>query len=109
MWSISRGYGSSRNGCVTTGILQWSQGDELEIESEQNSPDLENRLYIIGCATVWTVALRRTIFKWKKGFATIILGLIYYSMVVSQPPFHDTVPYSKKIYVQCCGSVADHG
>jgi hypothetical protein len=34
------------------------------------------------------VALRRAIFKQKKGFAPIILGLI--SLVFSQPPSHDT-------------------
>jgi hypothetical protein len=43
----------------------------------QNTPDLEKLiLHIDGCSTVQTVALRRAIFKQKKGFATIILGLI---------------------------------
>jgi hypothetical protein len=48
--------------------------------------------YIVGCTTVRTVALRRPIYKWKKGFATISLGLIYHSMALSQPPSGDTVP-----------------
>jgi hypothetical protein len=46
--------------------------------------------------------MRRTIFKWKKGFTTISLGLIYHSMVLSQLPSRDPVPlsyeYSKKNY-----------
>jgi hypothetical protein len=46
------------------------------------------------CATVRSVVLRQAIFKRKKGFATISLGLIYHSMVLSQPPSHDTVPLS---------------
>jgi hypothetical protein len=33
-----------------------------------------------------TVALRQAIFNRKKGFATISLGLIHHSMVLSQPP-----------------------
>jgi hypothetical protein len=38
-----------------------------------------------------TVALRRPIFKRKKGFAAICLGLIYHSMVLSQLRSRDTV------------------
>jgi hypothetical protein len=56
-------------------------------------------LYIDGCATVHTVALRRVIFKWKKGFATISLGQIYHSMLLSQPPSRGTVPLSCIDYI----------
>jgi hypothetical protein len=55
--------------------------------------------YIDECATVRTVALKRPFFKRKKGFATISLGLIYHSMVSSQPPSRDTVPL-----IQLCWS-----
>jgi hypothetical protein len=48
--------------------------------------------YINGCVTLWTVALRRQIFKQKKGFATISLGLKYCSMGSTQSPSCDTVP-----------------
>jgi hypothetical protein len=47
---------------------------------------------IDGCATLWTVALKRPIFKWKKGFANISLGLNYCSMCSSWPWSRDTVP-----------------
>jgi hypothetical protein len=52
--------------------------------------------YIDGCGTLRTVALRRPIFKPKKGSATISLGLNYCSMGLSQPPFRDTVPFNKQ-------------
>jgi hypothetical protein len=48
--------------------------------------------YIDKCATIRTVALRQTIFKQKKGFATISLGLICHSLVLSQLPSRGTVP-----------------
>jgi hypothetical protein len=48
--------------------------------------------YIDGCVTLRTVALRRPIFKQKKGYATISLGLNYCSMGSSQPLSCDTVP-----------------
>jgi hypothetical protein len=41
---------------------------------------------IDGCATVPTVVLRWSIFKWEKGFTTISLGLIYHFMALSEPP-----------------------
>jgi hypothetical protein len=41
-----------------------------------------------------TVALRRRIFKEKKGRATFGLGLNYCSMGSSQPSSFDTVPLS---------------
>jgi hypothetical protein len=50
--------------------------------------------HIDGCATVWTVALRRGILKWKKECATISLGIIFHSIAFSQPSSHDTVPLS---------------
>jgi hypothetical protein len=37
--------------------------------------------YIDECATVQTVALKRPIFKWKKGFATISLGLPLHGLI----------------------------
>jgi hypothetical protein len=47
------------------------------------------------CATRRAVALRRRIFKPKKGFANLSLGLIYHSKALSQPPSRDTVPLSR--------------
>jgi hypothetical protein len=49
---------------------------------------------IVGCATgtLWTVALKRPIFKRKKGFTNISLGLNYCSMGSSWPRSRDTVP-----------------
>jgi hypothetical protein len=45
---------------------------------------------IDGCATLWTVALKRPIFKRKKKFANICLN--YCSMGSSWPRSRDTVP-----------------
>jgi hypothetical protein len=50
--------------------------------------------YIYECTAQWTVALKRSIFKRKKGFANLNLGLIYNSIASSQPPSRDTVPLS---------------
>jgi hypothetical protein len=36
----------------------------------------------------------------KKGLVTISLGIIYNSIVLSQPPSHDTVPLSLKLRAQ---------
>jgi hypothetical protein len=47
---------------------------------------------IDGCTTLWTVALKQPIFKRKKGFANISLGLNYCSMGSSWPWSRDTVP-----------------
>jgi hypothetical protein len=41
---------------------------------------------------VQAVALIRAIFKRKKVFTTISLGLIYHYMAISQPPSRETVP-----------------
>jgi hypothetical protein len=49
-------------------------------------------LYINGCVTLQTVALRQPIFKQKKGSPTISLGLR--SMGSSQPSSRDTIPCS---------------
>jgi hypothetical protein len=40
-----------------------------------NPPDLENQFYIDDCSNLSTVALRRAIFKQKKGFANLSLDL----------------------------------
>jgi hypothetical protein len=37
------------------------------------------------------------IFKRKKGFATISLGIIYHSIALSQPPSRGTVPLNKPL------------
>jgi hypothetical protein len=50
------------------------------------------RFYIDGRATRRAVALKRPIFKRKKGFANLSLGLIYHSKALPQPPSRDTVP-----------------
>jgi hypothetical protein len=47
---------------------------------------------IDGCATLWTITLKRPIFKQKKGFANISLGLNYCSMGSCWPRSRDTVP-----------------
>jgi hypothetical protein len=51
---------------------------------------------IDGCATLWTIALKRPFFKRKKGFANISLGLNYCSMGSSWPRFRDTGPLRGK-------------
>jgi hypothetical protein len=56
--------------------------------------------YINGCATRRAVALKRPIFKLKKGFTTISLGLIYHSKALPQPPSRDTIPLKNKIATQ---------
>jgi hypothetical protein len=38
--------------------------------------------------------LKRPIFKRKKGFVNLNLGLIYHSKALPQPPSRDTVPLS---------------
>jgi hypothetical protein len=68
--------------------------------------------HIDGCGTLRTVALRRPIFKQKKGFATISLGLNYCSMGSSHSLSRDTVPLkwrcdrqaSELIFVNFLGS-----
>jgi hypothetical protein len=68
-----------------------------------NLPDLTSlilHLWIHSSTDKWfdliwfeqSVALKKTIFKQKKGFASLSLGLIYYSIASSQPPSWDTVP-----------------
>jgi hypothetical protein len=44
-----------------------------------------------------TVALKRPIFKQKKGYATIGLGLNYHFMGSSQPPPRDSVPFMMQL------------
>jgi hypothetical protein len=61
------------------------------------------RTYIDGCATRRVVALRRRIFKWKKGFANLILGLFFHSRALPQPPSRDTIPLSSVINVKILG------
>jgi hypothetical protein len=71
---------------------------ELEANSFQNPPDLENRFLhrrMWYSTSLRTVALRRPIFKQKKVSATISLGLNYCSMGSSLSPFRDTVPLNK--------------
>jgi hypothetical protein len=53
---------------------------------------------IDGCATRRAVALRRQIFKQKKGFANLSLGLNYHSKALPQPPSRDTVPLSRLFF-----------
>jgi hypothetical protein len=70
--------GSLRNGCATISRSQPSHREmprdksELEAESLQNPPDLENRFLHNGCVTLQTVALRRAIFKGKKGSQLLV-------------------------------------
>jgi hypothetical protein len=68
-------------GCVNMSCSHTSYSDmpmgksKLEAKSKQNLPYLDNQFYNDGCSTVPSVALRRAIFKWKKGFANLSLGL----------------------------------
>jgi hypothetical protein len=55
--------------------------------------------YISGWTIVRTVAWRWSIFKHKKGSATICLGLIFCSMGSSQPPTRDTVPLNNSKFL----------
>jgi hypothetical protein len=50
---------------------------------------------IDGYTTLWAVALKRPIFKQKKGFVNISLGLNFCSIDSSWPRSHDTVPLRK--------------
>jgi hypothetical protein len=87
LWYIFHGSGSLRNGCATIGKSQPSQKQVTAKSAESGEPDfasMDARLY--GHSF-------ETIFKWKKGFATISLGIFYRSMVLSQPPSCDTVPF----------------
>jgi hypothetical protein len=43
-------------------------------------------------ATQRAVALKQPIFKRKKGFANLSLGLIYHSKALPRPPSRDTIP-----------------
>jgi hypothetical protein len=52
----------------------------------------ETWFYINRGTTLWTVALKRPIFKQKKGVANLNLGLLLYSEALSQPWSRDTVP-----------------
>jgi hypothetical protein len=69
-----------------------SSESKLDAETWQIPPDLRTCFYIDGCATRRAVALRRRIFKQKKGFANLSLGLNYHSKAFPQPPSRDTVP-----------------
>jgi hypothetical protein len=70
---------------------------KLDDEPSQNAPDLITRFHIYGYATRWAIALRRRIFKQKKGFANLSLGLNYHSKALPQPPSRDTVPLKSYI------------
>jgi hypothetical protein len=57
-----------------------------------NLPDLRSLiLHLWNFTAQQTAALKRPIFKRKKGFANLSLGLIYYSIASSQQPSRDTV------------------
>jgi hypothetical protein len=77
--------------CLSLYGFSYSES-KLDAEPWQNPPDLITRFYIDGCATRQAVALRQRIFKRKKGFANISLGLIYHSKALSQPPSRNTIP-----------------
>jgi hypothetical protein len=49
-----------------------------------------------------TVTLKWPIFKPKKGFANLSLGLIHYSIASSQPPSCNTVPLRAKLHPNLC-------
>jgi hypothetical protein len=61
--------------------------------------------YIDGCATRRAVALKLPIFKRKKGFANLSLGLIYHSKALPQPPSRDTIPL---MFIMCLGGLCDY-
>jgi hypothetical protein len=69
---------------------------KLEAEPWQNQLDLITRFYIDGCPT-WR-ALKRPIFKRKKGFGNLSFGLIYHSKALPQPPSCDTIPLKREIF-----------
>jgi hypothetical protein len=79
-------------------VLHSYSESKLDAEPWQSTPDLITRFYIDGCATQRAVALKRPIFKRKKGFANLSLGLIYHSKALPQPPSHDTVPLRKEYF-----------
>jgi hypothetical protein len=67
--------GSLRNGCATIGRSQLSQRNmprELEANLSEIRRTWRTSFDIAGGATVRTVALRREIFKWKKGSVPLI-------------------------------------
>jgi hypothetical protein len=77
---------------------------ELDADLKQNLPNPENQFLHHGCGTQWTVALRRLIFKQKKGYVTIGLGLNYCSMGSSHSPSCDTVPLTDYCFILFCGN-----
>jgi hypothetical protein len=79
---------------VTPNIERIATVVEINAESWQNPLNLEKQFYIDGCGTLRTIALRRPIFKQKKGSVTKSLGQNYCSRGSSQSPSRDTVPLS---------------
>jgi hypothetical protein len=66
-----------------------SQGSRPQVLAK--SPGSGEPVYIDGCTTVRTIALKWPIFKQKKGCAAISLGLNCYSMGSFQPPSHSFI------------------
>jgi hypothetical protein len=66
-----------------------SRGNRRRVVAK-SAGSIENQ-FLHRCGTLRTVALRRPIFKQKKGSASISLGLNYCSMGSSQSPSHDPV------------------
>jgi hypothetical protein len=55
--------------------------------------------YIYRGTNLWTVALKRPIFKQKKGFANLSFGLLLCSEALSQPWSRDTVPLTWSLLI----------
>jgi hypothetical protein len=79
----------SRSLLVRSGPLKWlwkfterfsASESNWNPSCGQNPPEL--RFYICGCPTQKAVALKRLIFKRKKRFANLSLGLLQFSMVL---------------------------
>jgi hypothetical protein len=75
--------------------------NELEAKSSQNLLDLKN-WFLHRWKNYGTIAKRQVIFKWKKGFMTTSIGLIYRCMLLSQPPSRYTVPLNFNMHVFLC-------
>jgi hypothetical protein len=50
--------------------------------------------------------LKRPIFKRKKEFANLSLGLIYHSKALPQPPSRDTIPLIKNCFIYAANLAA---
>jgi hypothetical protein len=72
---------------------------ELESELGQNSPDLRTWFYIYGCPPLRALALKRPIFKRKKGSRTLVLACFSTPRPELKPSARGTIPNDDEYFV----------